>query len=98
MTNPIPINLVVEDDLSEAILLRILKESSNTFAVGFSYGKCGYYYIRHKIQAFNNAAKGTPFLVLSDLEAECAPTQIKSWLPIPKHNNLLFRIAVPEIR
>lgn len=97
MTSPIPINLVVEDDLSEAILLRILKESRNTFAVGFSYGKCGYGYIKQKIQAFNSAAKGTPFLVLSDLEAECAPTQVKSWLPIPKHNNLLFSIAVWEV-
>ena len=97
MITPIPIHLVVEDDLSEAILRRILKESRNTFAVGFSYGKRGYGYIKRKVRAFNSAAKGTPFLVLSDLEAECAPIQIKEWLPIPKHHNLLFRIAVREI-
>jgi hypothetical protein len=95
--NPIPIHLVVEDDLSDALLRKILKESNNDFAVGTSYGKRGYRYIQRKVQAFNMAAKGTPFLVLSDLEAECAPAQVKAWLPIPKHHNLLFRIAVREI-
>ena len=97
MKNPIPIYLVVEDDLSDALLRKILKESHNDFAVGASYGKRGYGYIQQKVQAFNIAAKGTPFLVLSDLEAECAPAQVRAWLPIPKHHNLLFRIAVREI-
>ncbi len=97
MTTPIPIHLVVEDDLSDAVLRKILRESSNNFAVGSSFGKCGYGYIKQKVHAFNNAAKGTPFLVLSDLEAECAPTQAEQWLPVSKHHNLLFRIAVKEI-
>lgn len=97
MTNPIPINLVVEDNLSEAVIQRILNESSSRFAVGYSYGRGGYGYIKQKVQAFNNAAKGTPFLVLSDLEDGCAPTQVKAWLPVPRHNNLIFRIAVREI-
>ena len=97
MITPIPIHLVVEDDLSDAVLRKILRESSNNFAVGSSFGKCGYGYIKQKVHAFNNAAKRTPFLVLSDLEAECAPIQIKEWLPVPKRHNLLFRIAVREI-
>jgi len=97
VTTPIPIHLVVEDDLSDAVLRKILRESSNNFTVGSSFGKCGYGYIKQKIHAFNNAAKGTPFLVLSDLEAECAPIQIKEWLPVPRHHNLLFRITVREI-
>ncbi len=98
MRTPIPIRIVVEDELSDAFVRRILKESHNTFAVGISYGKRGYGYIKEKIGAFNEAAKGTPFLVLSDLEeAECAPTQINEWLQIPKHHNLLFRIAVREV-
>ncbi|MDP2729597.1 MAG: DUF4276 family protein [Dehalococcoidales bacterium] len=98
MPTPIPIQIVVEDELSDALIRRILKESHNTFAVGISYGKCGYVYIKEKVGAFNEAARGTPFLVLSDLEeAECAPTQMNEWLQIPKHHNLLFRIAVREI-
>lgn len=98
MPTPIPIHIVVEDELSDALIRRILKESHNTFAVGISYGKRGYGYIKKTLGAFNNAARGTPFLVLSDLEeAECAPTQTNEWLQIPKHHNLLFRIAVREI-
>lgn len=97
MTNPIPIHLVVEDELSEALLRRILKESPSNFAVGFSYGRGGYGYIKQKVAAFNNAAKGTPFIILADLEAECPPAQIKKWLPTPLNPNLLFRIAVREI-
>ncbi len=98
MPTPIPIQIVVEDELSDALIRRILKESHNTFAIGISYGKRGYGYIKEKVGVFNKAARGTPFLVLSDLEeAECAPAQINEWLQIPKHHNLLFRIAVREI-
>lgn len=97
MPNPIPINLVVEDALSEAVLLKILRSSQNRFAVGTSYGRSGFGYIKRAIKGFNNAAIGTPFLVLSDLEEECAPQQINTWLRIPKNHNLLFRIAVKEV-
>lgn len=97
MVTPIPINLVVEDELSEVLLRRIFKESSATFAIGYSYGGSGYGYIKQRVRAFNNAARGTPFLLLVDLEAECAPMHIKEWLPVPRHHNLLFRVAVNEV-
>lgn len=93
----VPINIVVEDDLSEALCYKIMLSSSVTYHIGATYGKCGYGYIRKKISGFNNAAKGTPFLVLADLEDDCAPKQISEWFTIPKHHNLLFRIAVREI-
>ncbi len=96
MVTPIPINLVVEDELSEVLLRRIFKESSSCFAIGYSYGRSGYGYIKRKVLAFNNAAKGTPFLILVDLETECAPKQIREWLPVPVNHNLLFRVAVNE--
>ncbi len=97
MVTPIPINLVVEDSLSEAFVRRILKESSSRFAIGYSYGRSGYGYIKRRTLAFNNAAKGTPFVILVDLEAECPPKQIKEWLPVSIHPNLLFRVAVKEV-
>lgn len=93
----IPINLVVEDYLSEAVLRKIIRQSHCRFSIGYCYCKGGYGYIKRKIRGFNNAAKGTPFLVLADLEAECAPIQIRGWLPEPAHQNLLFRIAIREI-
>ncbi len=93
----IPLNLVVEDSLSEAVLRRILRESRSRFDVGCCYCRGGYGYIKRTTPGFNNAAKGTPFLILADLECECPPRQIAEWLPVPMHANLLFRIAVMEV-
>ena len=93
----IPINLVVEDELSEAVCYKILSESHKPFYIGTTYGKHGYGYIKEKIYGFNQASKGTPYFILVDLEDECAPLQIENWLVVPKNNNLIFRIAVKEI-
>lgn len=98
MTKPIPLNLVVEDALSEAVLRVILRQTRRPYAVGICYSEGGYGYIKNTIRGFNNAAKSTPFLVLTDLDSTvCASALIQNWLPIPKHPNLLFRVAVREV-
>ena len=98
MINPIPINLVVEDSLSEAVVRKILLESGCSYSVGICYGQGGSGYLKKKICGFNNAAKGTPFFVLTDLDkSECPPALLEEWLPKPRHPNLLFRIAVREV-
>jgi len=96
--DPIPVHLAVEDSLSEAVLRRILKGSERQYEVGTCYRKGGYGYLKRNIVGFNNAAKGTPFVVLTDLDrATCAPNLIRQWLPVPRHPNLLLRIAVREV-
>ena len=98
MSYSIPVNLAVEDDLSEVVLRTMLHKSGRQYAVGFCYGRSGFGYLKRKIAGFNNAAKGTPFLVLTDLDKkECAPLLIQEWLQVPKHPNLLFRIAVRSV-
>lgn len=98
MNNPIFINLAVEDLLSEFVLREIIKQSQRPFVIGNCLCQGGYGYLKKNIQAFNKAAPGMPFLVLTDLNsAECPPTLIKKWLPYPKHPNLLFRVAVREV-
>jgi hypothetical protein len=95
--SPIPINLAVEDELSEVILLQMLHSLEN-FAVGTVYRRGGFGYLRKNIDGWNKAAKGTPFLVLTDLDEHVCPTQlIADWLSVPKHPNLLFRVAVHEV-
>ena len=94
----LPINLLVEDDLSEVILREILRQSNRHFIVGPCHGKKGSGYIKKNIFGFNHAAKGIPYCVLTDLdEAACAPSLIKDWLPGSKHSNLIFRIAIREV-
>jgi hypothetical protein len=99
MSNTIPINIVVEDVLSEVVAKTILGKINRKFYIGTCYGKQGFGYIKRNIPAFNNAAKGgTPYLVLTDLDRkECAPLLIGQWLSIPKYDNLIFRVAVREI-
>lgn len=94
---PVPINFATEDELSENVLLRIL-ESIGGYAVGTSYRRGGFGYLRRTIRGWNRAARSTPFLVLTDLDAGSCPAElIRVWLPDPKHPNLLFRVAVREV-
>ena len=97
MVKPIPINIAVEDILSEVVIRKIIITARPSFDISSCYGKQGYDYLKQKIRGFNNASKGIPFVVLTDLESECAPNQIREWLPETKHPNFLFRIAVKEV-
>ena len=95
MYSPIPINIAVEDDLSEAVLRKILQDR---YDVGDCYQKRGFGYLKKNIRGFNNASKGMPYIVLTDLDmGECAPTLIEKWLQVPIHHNMLFRVAVREV-
>jgi hypothetical protein len=94
MTTPIPVNLAFEDALIESLLLRILPVQ---FATRTIYNRGGYGYLKRTVNGFNNAAQGIPFLVGTDLDTyECPPALIDDWLPRPKHDNLLIRVAVRE--
>ncbi len=96
---PIPISLVVEDELSEAVARKLLESGSRSYAVQVVYNRGGYGYIKKNIRGFNNAAKGTPYLVLTDLDArECPPSMIDRWFaPASLEPNLLFCVAVREV-
>ncbi len=96
--NETNINLAVEDPPSEAILRKMLGQSGCPYHVTNCLCRGGYGYLKKKIRAFNKAAQSIPFLILTDLDnSPCPPQMIKSWLDIPKHPNLLFRIAVREV-
>lgn len=98
MMNIIFINLAVEDSLSESILRTILRQSNRPYEVGTCFSRGGYGYLKDKIIGFNNAAKGTPFIILTDLNTyECPPVLMREWLPDLMHPNLLFRVAVREV-
>jgi hypothetical protein len=98
MTDTIPIILAVEDLLGEVFAQELLKSSGRKFAVGNCLGHKGFGYLKKNVGAFNKSAKGIPILVLTDLDrGKCAPLLIADWLQNPKHNNLIFRVAVREI-
>lgn len=95
--SPIPINLATEDELSEAVLFRLLSDSKR-FAIGTPYRRGGNGYLKSTIAGWNRAAAGNPFLVLTDLDTHpCPSALIANWLSAPLHPNLIFRIAVREV-
>lgn len=95
--NLIPLNLVFEDEISEMVMVKLAEESKKYF-IANSYSEGGFGYIKKNIGGFNEAAKGCPFFVLTDLDTiDCAPTLIDSWLGKSAHPNLIFRIAVREV-
>lgn len=92
------INLVFEDMLSETVLRKLLRCSAVDYLVGQTHPANGYGWIKKKIKGLNAAAKGMPYLVLADLDTcECAPVLIRQWLGLPRHPNLLLRVAVREV-
>lgn len=105
MNGPIPINLVVEDELSEQMLRTLLERCGNAFEVGAVYGNGGYGYLKSKLSGFNQAAKGMPYLMLTDLDSRpCATQLIEDWFCCKaedyskrRNHNLLFFIAVREV-
>lgn len=95
--NLIPVNLVFEDQISEFVMMK-LTDKAKKFHVSNSYSEGGFGYIKNNIRGFNDAAKGCPFFVLTDLDnTDCAPTLIRNWLGEPLHQNLIFRVAVREV-
>ena len=95
----IPINLAVEDRLSEAVLRRILSHSDRGYALGACYKRGGYGYLKKNIRGWNAAARSVPFIVLTDLDASypCPGALILDWLPLQQRHNLLFRVAIREV-
>lgn len=95
---PISICLAVEDDLSEWVLRRILRERPVPYAVGTVFKQGGFGYLKKKTPAFNNMAKACPVLLLTDLDTRpCAPALLDEWLHHPKHPDFLLRVAVREV-
>ena len=78
---------------------KLLESSSQSYALRIVYSRGGHGYIKKNIGGFNNAAKATPFLVMTDLDTEdCAPGLIEKWLnKRTLQPNLLFRVAIKEV-
>ena len=94
----IPVDLAIEDELSEVVLRRLLTVANRGYHVGTTYRRGGFGYLRRTINGWNAAAKGRPFVVLTDLDdGPCPSDLIGGWLTSPRHPNLILRVAVREV-
>ena len=97
--SPIPLHLVIEDELSEVVIRRVLEDTGKGYAIGSTYGRTGFGYLRSTASKWNAAAAaGTPILLLTDLDQHaCPPELIAEWLNYACHANFIFRVAVREV-
>ena len=94
----IAINLVYEDDLSAVVMKKILNSFPKKYLVSAAYNKHGFAAIKRDLKGFNQAARFTPFFVLTDLDQnECPPSLIREWMTFDRHPHLIFRVAVREV-
>jgi hypothetical protein len=94
----LPLTVATEDELSEAIALRLLKDFPGIL-IGSSIRRGGNGYLRSRIRNFCDIARTSPVLLLTDLDTHpCPPGLIQDWVrrhPVPR--TMLLRVAVREV-
>jgi len=95
----IPIALATEDELSEAIALRLISEVQLPHEITHKLGRRGFGYLRSKMDSWRQMAEHQVMMVLTDLDrANCLVEFRDQWLAdrlMPA--GLVFRIAVREV-
>ena len=92
------INLIYEDDLSEAVMTKLLMCCDDEFLIHNTYSGHGFGYLKSNIKGFNQASNVLPHFMLTDLDNfECPPQLINEWIDFPVHPKFIFRIAVREV-
>jgi hypothetical protein len=93
--SPVVLSAAVEGIVDQAVVQK-LGEELGLSIYGF-YGLKGKPFLKERINAFNNAARFNPWMVLIDLDAsECAARLRSDWLAAPSRL-MRFRIAVRAI-
>ncbi len=91
--------LATEDELSEAVGIRLLAEHSEKIDVGLCLRRGGNGYLRSKLANFCQMARLNPLLMITDLDRWTCPAALcGDWLGrTARPEKLLLRVAVREI-
>ena len=93
-----PIAIATEDQLSEAIALRLIADIPPPHFIQIKLGKTGNGYLKSKMSSWCQMAQHQVMLVLTDLDrANCLVEFRDQWLGAEPPPNLLLRIAVREV-
>lgn len=94
----VPIAIATEDELSEAVALRLVAELSHAHRVTHCLRKGGFGYLRSKMGNWCQMARQQVMVVLTDLDQmDCAVALRSQWLAnLQVPDTLLLRVAVRE--
>lgn len=92
------INIIYEDVLTEAVIIRLLQHFNGKFQVTDSYNGRGFGYLKKNISGFNNSSRFFPCMMITDLDNSKCPVELRNdWFNFDLHKNFLFCIAVREV-
>lgn len=98
MTYLPPLVLAVEDELSGAVLRRLLAESNRGFVVDRLVVERGFGQLKVGIPKYRNASRSLPHVVLTDLDSHACPSALLAdWRATVLPPSMLLRIAVREV-
>ena len=91
--------LGTEDELSEAMGKRLLKEAGYELEPSPLLRRCGFGYLRSKMDSWCEMAARKPVLLLTDLDMKACPMAVRNdWIGArTPPENLVLRIVVREI-
>lgn len=92
------IAVVVEDELSGAIMRRLIAAMGRNFVIDRMINTRGHGQIKSGIGKFRTSSYALPHVVLTDLDRyPCPPALLDNWGATDLPPQLLFRIAVREV-
>ncbi|MBN9047036.1 MAG: hypothetical protein J0H18_15415 [Rhizobiales bacterium] len=93
------IYLAVEDELSEEVGLKLIRDILGTNWSFRVLRNGGFGYLKSKLESFVEMSRHYPVLMITDLDAEvCAPRLLEKWFNrLEKPDNFVFRVAVREV-
>lgn len=98
MIQEIPLVLIYEDELSEAVLRKLLMTSGRPFVIDNAIRAYGAVRIKSSLEKYKGACRAIPHIVLTDLDQQpCAPRLLAEWGAQNLPSELLFRVAVREV-
>lgn len=99
MTQTSEVVLVVEDELSEAVMRKVIASQTPTVSIGSRVIRSGGFgNIKKQMPKFKNACFFFPHIVLTDLDRHlCATALLTDWSIQKLPSNMVFRIAVRSV-
>jgi hypothetical protein len=93
------ISIVYEDQLSEAVLCRLLEYSPQKVVIHQKIPGNGCDYIKKRISSYLAASRISPFVILLDSDKEvCAKRLLDELAPLEsRHEGFFLRIAIREV-
>ena len=90
--------VAVEDELSGAVMRRLIADSGRNFVIDRLINMRGGGQIKAGIKKFKSASHALPHVILTDLDSySCPLALLQNWKAVQLPPQLLFRIAVREV-